>query len=98
MNAVNNGGDVLDIRDLLQGETFATLQNYLHFAKSGNDTIIYISANGGFVGDAHLTSGQFNSGNTTQQIVLTGVDLTSGQSSDAAIIASLASQQKLVTD
>ena len=98
MNAVNNGGDVLDIRDLLQGETFATLQNYLHFAKSGNDTIIYISANGGFAGDAHLTSGQFNSGNTTQQIVLTGVDLTSGQSSDAAIIASLAAQQKLVTD
>jgi large repetitive protein len=43
-------------------------------------------------------SGSFSSGNTTQQIVLSGVDLTTGQTSDAAIIANLLSQQKLVTD
>jgi Ca2+-binding RTX toxin-like protein len=92
------GGDVLDIRDLLQGENPGNLQNYLHFEKSGSDTIIHISSNGGFANDAHNVSGNFSSGNTTQQIVLSGVDITTGQSSDAAIINSLLAQQKLIVD
>ncbi|WP_164478885.1 Ig-like domain-containing protein [Methylophilus methylotrophus] len=95
---VAQGGDVLDIRDLLQGENPNNLQNYMHFEKSGSDTIIHISSNGGFANDAHNVSGSFSSGNTTQQIVLSGVDLTSGQSTDAAIINNLLSQQKLIVD
>ncbi|MDP8568179.1 Ig-like domain-containing protein, partial [Methylophilus aquaticus] len=95
---VAQGGDVLDIRDLLQGENPNNLQNYMHFEKSGSDTIVHISSNGGFASDAHTVSGSFSSGNTTQQIVLSGVDLTSGQSSDAAIINNLLSQQKLIVD
>ncbi|HSI44705.1 MAG TPA: type I secretion C-terminal target domain-containing protein, partial [Methylophilus sp.] len=95
---VGQGGDVLDIRDLLQGENPGNLQNYLHFEKSGSDTIVHISSNGGFANDAHNVSGSFSSGNTTQQIVLSGVDITTGQSSDAAIINSLLAQQKLVVD
>lgn len=92
------GGDVLDVRDLLQGENTSNLVNYLHFESVGSDTIIHISANGGYASDTHHVSGNFSSGNTTQQIVLTGIDLTRGQTSDAAIIANLTAQQKLVTD
>ncbi len=75
-----------------------SLVNYLHFEKSGSDTIVHISSNGGFASDAHNVSGNFSSGNTTQQIVLSGVDITTGQSSDAAIINSLLAQQKLIVD
>jgi large repetitive protein len=89
--SVSQGGDILDVRDLLQGENSTNLVNYLHFEKSGSDTVIHISSNGGF-------AGSFSSGQTTQQIVLTGVDLVSGQSNDAAIITNLLSQQKLITD
>ncbi|QDC44384.1 retention module-containing protein [Methylophilus medardicus] len=96
--AVSQGGDVLDVRDLLQGENAGNLVNFLHFEKSGSDTIVHISSNGGFSADAHNVSGSFSSGNTTQQIVLSGVDLTTGQTSDAAIINNLLSQQKLITD
>jgi T1SS-143 domain-containing protein len=95
---VAQGGDILDVRDLLQGENNANLVNYLHFEKSGSDTIIHISSNGGYANDAHNVSGNFTSGNTTQQIVLSGVDLTTGASSDAAIITNLLAQQKLITD
>ncbi|MGQ3170228.1 MAG: retention module-containing protein [Methylophilus sp.] len=85
------GGDVLDVRDLLQGENNANLTNYLHFEKSGSDTIIHISSSGGYASN-------FSNGQTTQQIVLTGVDLVTGQSNDAAIITNLLAQQKLITD
>ncbi|HSH87744.1 MAG TPA: type I secretion C-terminal target domain-containing protein, partial [Methylophilus sp.] len=95
---LSQGGDVLDVRDLLQGENNTNLANYMHFEKSGSDTIVHISSNGGYSNDAHNVSGNFSSGNTTQQIVLTGVDLTSGQSSDAAIIANLMAQQKIITE
>ena len=95
---ISQGGDILDVRDLLQGESSGNLENYLHFEKSGNDTIINISSNGGYAGDAHNVGGAFNSDHTTQQIVLSGVDLTSGQSTDAQIIANLLSQQKIITD
>jgi len=97
-SSVSQGGDILDVRDLLQGENAGNLVNYIHFEKSGSDTIVHISSNGGFATDAHNVSGSFSSGNTTQQIVLSGVDLTTGQTSDAAIISNLLSQQKLITD
>jgi T1SS-143 domain-containing protein len=96
--SVSQGGDILDVRDLLQGENSGNLSNYLHFEKVGNDTVINISSNGGYAGDSHNVSGSFSSSHTTQQIVLSGVDLTSGQTSDAAIIANLMAQQKLVAD
>jgi large repetitive protein len=90
--AVSQGGDVLDVRDLLQGENPTNLVNFMHFEKSGADTIVHISSNGGY------TDGNFSAGSTTQQIVLSGVDLTTGQSNDAAIINNLLSQQKLIVD
>ncbi|MFT3736278.1 MAG: Calx-beta domain-containing protein [Rhodocyclaceae bacterium] len=91
------GGDVLDLRDLLQGESHigtntGTLGNYLHFESSGGNTTIQISSSGGF------TSG-YNVAAVDQSIVLQGVDLTSGGTlNDQTIIQNLLTQGKLQTD
>ncbi|MCP5267574.1 MAG: retention module-containing protein [Zoogloeaceae bacterium] len=89
------GGDVLDLRDLLQGESHASggignLGNFLHFEKSGSDTIVQVSSAGGF------TSG-YNAGAVDQSIVLQGVDLVSGNT-DQQIIQNLLDSGKLQVD
>ena len=90
-------GDVLDLRDLLQGETHngaavGNLQNYLHFETSGGNTTVQISSGGGFVTG-------YNVGAVDQTIVLQGVDLTSaGVLNDLQIIQDLITRGKLVTD
>ena len=77
------GGDVLDLRDLLQGERTSTgqtgnavanieisnLLNYIDIQVSGNDTIFHISKNGGFIG------GTLNTGVEDQTIVFQNVNL-----------------------
>jgi len=92
------GGDVLDLRDLLQGEASAAgapgnLDNYLHFSVSGGNTLIQISSSGGF-------SGGFNASATDQSITLQGVDLTSAGAfgTDQQIIQDLLSKSKLLVD
>jgi VCBS repeat-containing protein len=89
--SASSGGDVLDLRDLLQGETSANLTNYLHFEKSGADTIVHVSSNGGFA------SG-YQPGAEDQKIIVTGFDLTAGHTSDATVIANLMAQSKLLVD
>ena len=92
------GGDVLDLRDLLQGETSsASLQNYLDFSVSGGNTVIRISSSGGFTG------GTYASGAEDERITLTGVSLDTALglaagASDALLIAELINRAKLVTD
>ncbi len=102
-----SGGDVLDLRDLLQGESVGAsngagnLANYLHFEISGSDTIIHISHAGGFAADSHSVGGSFTSGAETQQIVLSGVNLQSlysGATTDQQIITQLLNNNKLITD
>ncbi|SHH06626.1 VCBS domain-containing protein [Massilia sp. CF038] len=75
------GGDVLDLRDLLQGEhttlsvtdpalsqvEISNLQNFIHVEISGSNTILHINSTGGF-------SGTSNTGED-QTITLTGVNL-----------------------
>ncbi|WP_157451396.1 cadherin-like domain-containing protein, partial [Caldimonas taiwanensis] len=85
------GGDVLDLRDLLQGEHAGNLADYLHFSTSGGNTIVSISSTGGFAGG-------FSASAVDQVIQLTGVDLTSGFSSDQQIVQDLLSRGKLLTD
>ncbi|MEN9657405.1 MAG: hypothetical protein RL571_870 [Pseudomonadota bacterium] len=92
----NAGGDRLDLRDLLQSENHnvgsGNLTQYLHFEKSGTDTIIHVSSAGSF-------TGVFNANSDDQRIVLSGVDLTSnGSLADAAIIQDLLNKGKLITD
>jgi hypothetical protein len=89
-SVTSSGGDILDLRDLLVGESSSTLGNYLHFSTSGGTTTISISTTGGF-------SGGYSSNETDQTITLTGVDLVSGQT-DAQVIADLLKNGTLVTD
>ncbi len=92
-SSVALGGDILDFRDLLTGESQAggNLANYLHFEKVGTDTVVHISS-----------SGQYNTGfsisKDVQTVTLTGVDLVTGFANDQAIIADLLANQKLITD
>jgi hypothetical protein len=93
-----SGGDILDLRDLLQGETAsATLDRYLDFNVSGGNTEIRISSTGAFA------AGTYASGAEDQRIVLTGVDIRTslglaGGATDAQIIAELINRGKLLTD
>ena len=90
--AFSSGGDALDLRDLLQGENAVSgtgnLGNYLHFEKSGANTIIHISSAGGY-------SGGFNAASDDQIITLNGIDLTT-TGNDQAIILDLLSKGKLI--
>jgi Ca2+-binding RTX toxin-like protein len=85
------GADRLDLRDLLQGETTESLEHYLHFEKSGSDTVVHISSNGGF-------SEGYNAGNEDQTITLQNVDLIGSFTTDQQIIQNLIDNQKLITD
>ena len=91
------GGDQLDLRDLLQGESddALSLTNFLHFSQSGSDAVIQVSSNGGFAGG-------FNPGSVDQTITLQGqwADLTASGAlnSDQQIIQDLLSKGKLITD
>ncbi len=82
------GGDVLDLRDLIadSATTPATLDAYLHFTHTGNDTVIDVKPDGA-------------AGQVTQTIVLSGVDLTAnGTLNDQTIIQDLLTKGKLITD
>jgi len=94
-NSLANG-DKLDLRDLLQGEnhTMGTgnLANFLHFEKSGDDTIVHVSSSGGF-------SSGYNAGNENQTIILQGADLSAGGlTTDQLVIQDLLNKGKLQTD
>jgi Ca2+-binding RTX toxin-like protein len=86
------GGDVLDLSDMLQGETdnAVSLDGFLNFSYdsgSGNTTISI---------DVDGDSGSFE---TAQEIVLVGVDLTAnGSLSDQDILNSLLSNGNLIVD
>uniref|UniRef100_A0A486XP81 Hemolysin-type calcium binding protein n=1 Tax=Rheinheimera sp. BAL341 TaxID=1708203 RepID=A0A486XP81_9GAMM len=77
-------GDVLNVADLLQGETVDTLSQYLSFNFTAGNTTVNISHNG--------------SGSVTQQIVLEGVDLTALGSDSQAIINALINNGNLKID
>ena len=97
--AKSAGGDILDLRDLLQGEGGANnLQNYLDFQVTGGNTVLRISTNGAFAG------GTYAAGAEDQRIVFQGVanlgnSLGLGASAtDAQIIQELITRGKLITD
>ncbi len=94
----NGKHDVLDLSDLLQGESHngnssGNLTNYLHIEQSGGDAVIHISSQGGF-------STGYSSRAEDQTIVLRNVDLTQGGAlhSDQQIITDLFKSGKLHTD
>ncbi|MNT15794.1 hypothetical protein D3C72_1508700 [compost metagenome] len=89
-DTVANGGDVLDLKDLLIGEKDGTLTQYLNIHKDGNNTVIDINTKGNIAQGAD------------QKIVLENVDLThdaNGQvMSNQAIINDLLQKGKLNVD
>ncbi|WP_460234871.1 Ig-like domain-containing protein, partial [Aurantivibrio plasticivorans] len=85
------GGDVLDLRDLLVGESEASLDEFLYFEQQGANTVISISTEGGF-------GGGFDSNAVDQQIVIEGVDLVTGFADQSALIQDLINNGKLITD
>jgi Ca2+-binding RTX toxin-like protein len=94
--SVAMGGDVLDLRDILSGESHTgidpgDLASYLHFEKSGLDTIVHISSTGEFAAG-------FNPAKDVQTITLSGVDLVGTFTNDQQIVTDLLIKQKLVTD
>ena len=84
-----NGGDKLNLADLLLGEEQSDLTDYLHFQVDGSGgTVISID-----------TAGSGNFGAATQNITLTGVDLTAGGTlSDQQIVDSLLANGNLIVD
>ncbi|MDQ3272333.1 MAG: type I secretion C-terminal target domain-containing protein, partial [Pseudomonadota bacterium] len=100
------GGDVLDLRDLLVGETSGNgadgdiLANFLHFEKSGDDTIVHISTTGGFASDPHAVGSPSSTvlGAADQTIVLAGVDMIGAYTTDQQVIQDLLTRGKLSTD
>ncbi|WP_184037147.1 VCBS domain-containing protein, partial [Chitinivorax tropicus] len=91
-----DSNDKLDLRDLLQGENHlpgaGNLGHYLHFEKSGGDTILHVNHSGAF-------STGFSAAKDTQVITFQGIDLTAGgTSTDAQIIQDLLNKGKLITD
>ncbi|MDX1914995.1 MAG: VCBS domain-containing protein, partial [Methylophilus sp.] len=101
--AASAGGDVLNLKDLLVGESYNanSLDAYLHFEYSGGNTTVFVSTTGAFTHGNAVDTGTPPanvSSNDVQQIVLTGVNLTSGFATDAQVINNLIAQQKLITD
>ena len=96
--AAPSGGDVLDLRDLLSGENegvgIGNLASFLHFEKSGNDTMVHISSSGGF-GSGYTPAAE------DQTVVLQDVDLyafVGSNATDQQIIQDLLTKGKLITD
>ncbi len=89
------GSDKLDLRDLLQGEigsgVGANLENYLHFEKVGSDTHVHISSSGSF-------GGGYSAALEDQTILLQGVNLIGGFTTDQQVIQDMLNKGKLITD
>jgi len=84
------GGDVLDLSDMLQGENLVSLDSYFSFSyDSGTgDSTISIDSDG--------SSGTFE---TNQIIVLSGIDITAGNTlTDQQILDNLLADGNLIVD
>jgi T1SS-143 domain-containing protein len=93
---VGGGGDIINLAGILQGEAAVghlagNLANYIHIAVVGGNTVISLSASGGFAGG-------FNAALADQQIQLTGVNLVGGLASQSEIIGKLLAGGNLVVD
>ncbi|MBK7238093.1 MAG: type I secretion C-terminal target domain-containing protein [Sterolibacteriaceae bacterium] len=97
--AAAGAGDILDLRDLLQGENhnsgIGNLNRYIDIVQTGADTVLRISSTGGY-----NSSGNYSAGAHDQTITLQGVNLFTafGAANDNAVIQELLNRQKLIVD
>ncbi|MDI1309925.1 MAG: tandem-95 repeat protein, partial [Methylotenera sp.] len=98
--AAASGGDVLDLRDLITGTatTADALDNYLHFEKSGSDTILHITSSGTYGDNNTVGADAVLSAKDVQQIVFTNVDLIGTSTTDQQVIQNLLTNNKLIVD
>ena len=83
----NTEHDVLDLSDILQGENYGNLEDYISFDFAGADTTITIDANGSAAGTDGVT------------IVLNGVELEAIYGPSASdVIAGLLNDDALIVD
>lgn len=82
--------DKIDLSDLLSGESYDTLTDYLFIEFSGGDSTIYINTTGAIDGSA--------THNADQVIVVENIDLTGGTATQSAIIDNLIQNNVIVTD
>ena len=76
----------------LDGGAIGNLANYLHVERSGSNTVLHVSSNGGFV------SG-YNAGAEDQTIVLNNVDLTASSTlTSQQVIQELLNNNRLAVD
>ena len=88
------GGDILDLRDLLQMENHDNLTGYLHFqATADGGALVRISPTGAFTGDA-----EHDAGVPFQTIELQNASGLLAIGSDQQIIEHLINSGKLMTD
>ncbi len=94
-----SGGDRIDLSTLLVGASTATLDKFVHFRWDGTNTTAFISTTGAFTA-GHAVGGTFTdvTNNSVQQIVFSGVNLTSGFTTDLQVLNDLISKGKLVID
>ena len=106
MDFSKSEGDVLDLRDLLQGESHlgvdpGNLVNYLHFETTNIDgvqgTIVHVSASGDFASTGYDVTKE------NMTIILKNVNLTIDNNGatlldDRAIIQDLLTNNRLITD
>ena len=98
-NSSATGGDILDLRDLLQGENHNTgignLLRYIDVTVSGSDTVLRVSSAGGYNSAGDYAAAQHN-----QTITLQGVNLFTafGAANETAVIQELLNRQKLIVD
>ena len=96
--------DALNLKDLLQGElhtgnTVGNLTQYLHFEKSGTNTIIHISSSGAFTANQNVGApSALVTSNEDQRIVLTASDVIGAFTTDQAVIVDLLTKGKLFAD
>ena len=103
----NIGNDILDLRDLLQGERstvdglatsnanrVGNLLDFLDIAVVGPDTVIRVSSTGGFTG------GTYNAAQEDQRIVIAGLNLftTTGTANEIDLINNLLVNGRLLVD
>jgi large repetitive protein len=85
----NPSADKLDLSDLLVGENtnngIGNLLDYLSIEKSGTDTIVHVSDNGGFAAG-------YNQANETLQITLNNVDLLQLYSDNQTLLQNILKQ------
>jgi Ca2+-binding RTX toxin-like protein len=90
---VGTGGDVLDLRDLLEGENSGNLTSFLHFTNSGGKAVLSIDHDGGssFAPDQNIVFDNFSS------VAALATDLGAANS-NADIIAKMIASGHLHTD